>query len=218
MIKFIQQKLIYKWDILYALYWATSGQVAIAKLDWAINQAVLCIRSETNNYFLYSRLNFQKNNILQTFLQGWQWNLSAEIIKSLKIVVPFFSEQEKIASFLSQIDAKISEYVDEIEQNKEVEEVIVAGIVYLTFLYFLYRMTTRLEELANKFKASWKKPNRDELNEFVKESLLLINQVNELYKKSFCTKKRMRNCITQFANSNRKVKYQSYETYITNIL
>lgn len=49
-------------------------------------------------------------------------------------------------------------------------------------------MTTKLEELANKFKPSWKKPNRDELNEFVKESLLLISQVNELYKKFFVQK------------------------------
>lgn len=50
-------------------------------------------------------------------------------------------------------------------------------------------MITRLEELANKFKSSWKKPNREELNEFVKESLLVINQVNDLYKKFFAQKK-----------------------------
>lgn len=37
-------KIIEKGDILYALYGATSGEVAISKIDGAINQAVLCIR------------------------------------------------------------------------------------------------------------------------------------------------------------------------------
>src|SRR5690606_1398613 len=41
-------KLVKKGDLLYARYGATSGQVAISQIDGAINQAVLCIRSNLN--------------------------------------------------------------------------------------------------------------------------------------------------------------------------
>jgi type I restriction enzyme S subunit len=38
-------KMVAKGDILFALYGATSGEVGISKLNGAINQAVLCIKS-----------------------------------------------------------------------------------------------------------------------------------------------------------------------------
>ena len=40
-------------DILYALYGATSGEVAISKIDGAINQAILCIKSSLSHSFIY---------------------------------------------------------------------------------------------------------------------------------------------------------------------
>lgn len=100
-------KMVEKGDLLYALYGATSGQVAISKIRGAINQAVLCIRSSLNHYFLYSFLQFKKESILSVYLQGGQGNLSAEIVKSFKMPIPSISEQQKIANFLSSLDAKI---------------------------------------------------------------------------------------------------------------
>ncbi len=41
-----------KGDLLYALYGATSGAVALSKINGAINQAVLCIRTNENKFFL----------------------------------------------------------------------------------------------------------------------------------------------------------------------
>lgn len=96
-------------DLLYALYGATSGTVAISKIEGAINQAVLCIRSSLNNYFLYSYLHHMKKSILETYLQGGQGNLSAEIIKSLIVPYPIYQEQTKIANFLTTIDDKITQ-------------------------------------------------------------------------------------------------------------
>lgn len=100
-------KMVQRGDILYALYGATSGQVAISQINGAINQAVLCIRPEANNYFIYSVLESKKSVILSTYLQGGQGNLSANIIKNLEIKLPSLAEQEKIAKFLAAMDARI---------------------------------------------------------------------------------------------------------------
>jgi type I restriction enzyme S subunit len=102
-------KLIKKGDLLYALYGATSGEVAISKLDGAINQAVLCIRSQEKTYFLLQWLLLNKESILNTYLQGGQGNLSAQIIKSLMLNLPKIPEQEKIANFFTAIDTKIDQ-------------------------------------------------------------------------------------------------------------
>src|SRR5690606_24516725 len=81
-------KLVKKGDLLYALYGATSGQVAISQIDGAINQAVLCIRSELNTKYLLNFLLLKKEEILTTYLQGGQGNLSASILKEIYIPTP----------------------------------------------------------------------------------------------------------------------------------
>lgn len=101
-------------DLLYALYGATSGEVAISKIKGAINQAVLCIRTDLDNRFLHNFLLLNKEIIIKTYLQGGQGNLSGEIIKSVTIPIPTLPEQEKIANFLSSIDAKIGLEVERI--------------------------------------------------------------------------------------------------------
>src|SRR5690606_10151495 len=94
-------------DILYALYGATSGEVGISKIKGAINQAVLCIKSTENHYFLYSYLSHRKEIITSTYLQGGQGNLSSEIVKQIVLSFPIIKEQNKISSFLSLIDTRI---------------------------------------------------------------------------------------------------------------
>lgn len=53
-------KMVLNGDLLYALYGATSGEVAVSKIEGAINQAVLCIRSKLDTYFLLSYFLFEK--------------------------------------------------------------------------------------------------------------------------------------------------------------
>lgn len=101
-------KLVETGDLLYALYGATSGEVAISKISGAINQAVLCIRTDQDKKWLLSYLYFQKGRILARYLQGGQGNLSADIIKNLKISFPELPEQQKIASFLGSVDEWIA--------------------------------------------------------------------------------------------------------------
>ena len=100
-------KLVSKGDILYALYGATSGEVSISQINGAINQAVLCIKSSQNQVYLFQYLKYQKDNIVSTYIQGGQGNLSANIIKELNVALPSIKEQTKISEFLSGIDIKI---------------------------------------------------------------------------------------------------------------
>ncbi|PHO10213.1 type I restriction endonuclease subunit S [Malaciobacter canalis] len=117
-------KMVNVGDLLYALYGATSGQVAISKIRGAINQAVLCIRSEENLAFLYFWLSFKQDNIISTYLQGGQGNLSAQIIKDLKINLPYIEEQTKIANFLSSLDTKISQNKKALEETQKFKKAL----------------------------------------------------------------------------------------------
>ena len=112
-------KLVNKGDLLYALYGATSGQVAISQIDGAINQAVLCIRSILNTQYLLNFFLLKKEEILSTYLQGGQGNLSAAILKEIYIPTPCLEEQTKIANFLSAIDQKIEVVAQQIEHAKQ---------------------------------------------------------------------------------------------------
>ena len=109
-------KLVEKGDLLYALYGANSGQLAISKMNGAINQAILCIRNSECIEYLYYVLLLNKDNIVAKYLQGGQGNLSAQIIKKLKYKFPSLPEQQKIANFLSNIDIKIENTNQEMNQ------------------------------------------------------------------------------------------------------
>jgi len=109
-------KLVKKGDLLYALYGATSGQVALSQIDGAINQAVLCIRSNLNIKYLLNFFLWKKDSILSTYLQGGQGNLSAAILKEILIPVPCLEEQTKIANFLSAIDQKMNVVSEQLKQ------------------------------------------------------------------------------------------------------
>jgi len=97
-------KMIKKGDVLVALYGANSGDVGISKIDGAINQAILCLRSKTSNSFLHQYLIHKKNWIISTYIQGGQGNLSGDIIKSIELFYPSLKEQQKIANCLSSVD------------------------------------------------------------------------------------------------------------------
>lgn len=100
-------KLVKEGDILLALYGANSGEVAISKMSGAINQAILCLRSTQNNFFIFHYLFFKKDYFISKYLQGGQGNFSAEIVKAISIPLPALPEQQKIADCLSSLDARI---------------------------------------------------------------------------------------------------------------
>ena len=119
-LKYSSAKMVSKGDLILALYGATSGEVDISKIDGAINQAILCIRpTQINRTFLKYLLENSKEDILNTYLQGGQGNLSAEIIKTLVFDVPDDQSQLKAVGFLSLIDERINSSLKCIEALTE---------------------------------------------------------------------------------------------------
>ena len=100
-------KMVSKGDILYALYGANSGLCSISKIDGAINQAILCIKTKENKRFLCNYLQYQREYFYSTYLQGGQGNLSGKLVESFIIPLPCKAEQQKIADCLSSMDSLI---------------------------------------------------------------------------------------------------------------
>ena len=119
-------KLVETGDLLLALYGATSGDIAISKIKGAINQAILCIRTKQNKKFIESVWNKHVERLLQTYLQGGQGNLSADIVKNIPFYFANSEEQDKLAKFISLLDERIA------TQNKIIEkyESLIQAIIY----------------------------------------------------------------------------------------
>ena len=116
-------KLVKKGDLLFALYGATSGDTSISKINGAINQAILCVRSTTLNlHYLYELLNFYRNKLLSIYLQGGQGNFSATIFKNLIFNFPCLEEQTKIADFLSAFDRKLDNQKAQLEHWQQIKK------------------------------------------------------------------------------------------------
>ena len=108
-LKYSSAKMVSKGDLIIALYGATSVEVDISKIDGAINQAILCIRpSWINKVYLKYLLEDRKDDILNTYLQGGQGNLSAEIIKNLIFDIPDEGSQLVVVDFLNTMDRRIN--------------------------------------------------------------------------------------------------------------
>lgn len=122
-------KMVTVGDVLIALYGANSGEVALSKMDGAINQAILCLKHESNNAFLYHYLSHKKQWIIRTYIQGGQGNLSGEIIKSVELCFPKLpEEQKKIADCLSNVDELITSQIEKIEALKTHKKGLMQGL------------------------------------------------------------------------------------------
>jgi len=102
-------KVVKNGSLLIAMYGATAGKVAINKLNGAtVNQAVLALEpnKHCNNYFLFYLYEVEMVKALK-LVQGGQPNLSAAIIKGIKIKIPSLTEQRKIAVILTNADKEV---------------------------------------------------------------------------------------------------------------
>lgn len=101
-------KTVNRGDLLVALYGANSGDTALARIDGAINQAIMCLRSVESVPYLYYYLTSRKKWIITTYLQGGQGNLSGQIVLSVPLSIPHKDEQQKIANCLGSLDDLIA--------------------------------------------------------------------------------------------------------------
>ncbi|HPA99906.1 MAG TPA: restriction endonuclease subunit S, partial [Candidatus Marinimicrobia bacterium] len=102
--------------LLIAMYGATVGKVGLAKAKFTINQAICAVNLNEKLwpefYFFYFQM--IRNKLLSMRFGGAQPNINQQIIKQISLPLPPLPIQQKIASILSAIDAKI-----EAEENKK---------------------------------------------------------------------------------------------------
>lgn len=117
-------KIVERGTVLYALYGATSGEVGIAAIKGAINQAILALSPHTGNdpLFLASWLRREKARIVDTYLQGGQGNLSGSIVKELSFALPQQKEQQVIGSFFSHLDNLITLHQRKLELLRNIKK------------------------------------------------------------------------------------------------
>ena len=117
-------KVVKNGSLLIAMYGATAGKVAINKLNGAtVNQAVLALEpmEHCHNLFLFYLFEVEMVKALK-LVQGGQPNLSAAIIKNIKIKLPPLDEQQKIASILTAADKEIElleQQLTDLKQEKK---------------------------------------------------------------------------------------------------
>lgn len=111
-------------NILYALYGATSGEVGRSKINGAINQAILALipKSDYDAEFIMQWLRKKKQEIINTYLQGGQGNLSGSIVKDLNIDLPCYEEQSKIGNYFKNLDDLITLQKHELEKLKNIKK------------------------------------------------------------------------------------------------
>lgn len=116
-------KSVTKGTFLIALYGATAGVCAISGLDGAINQAVLAvIPKKGNSEFLYYWFSQNKDDLIETYTQGGQPNLSGDIIRSILLALPSESEQTAIATILSDIDDEIQTLHQHLAKTRDIKQ------------------------------------------------------------------------------------------------
>jgi type I restriction enzyme, S subunit len=89
----------------------TRGKIAILGIEASTNQACGAIITNSdilNSLFLFQNLSKRYDEIRDLSNQGGQENLSGGIIKSIEISFPTLPEQQKIATFFTAIDKKLS--------------------------------------------------------------------------------------------------------------
>ena len=111
-------------DVLYALYGATSGEVAVSRQKGAINQAILAIlpRDDCDARYITAWLRKQKGYIVTTYLQGGQGTLSGVIVKNLEVFIPSLPEQQKIGFMLSHLDSLITLHQRKLELLRNIKK------------------------------------------------------------------------------------------------
>ena len=122
-------KIVHKGDLLLALYGATSGDIAISQIEGAINQAILCINTEQSKEYIKAVWQKHVQKILQTYLQGGQGNLSADIVKNISFYFALSKEQDKLANFIRLLDERIA------TQNKIIEDLKLLKSAIIDYIF-----------------------------------------------------------------------------------
>jgi len=108
------------------------GKSAVMKSDMAVSQHFIVWRTnegDLDNWFLYYILQIQKREFERIAIGSTIKTIGLPYFKKLRINVPTFFEQQKIATFLSAVDTKIQQ----LQRKKELLEQYKKGIMQKIF-------------------------------------------------------------------------------------
>jgi type I restriction enzyme, S subunit len=122
-------------SIVMAMYGATIGKLGILKIPTAVNQAC-CVMSNpihTDHLFGFYVLLAARQDIINMSYGGGQPNISQELIKSFRVPVPPFKEQQSIVHHIEteckRIDTQVARTQKLIELLKEYREALISEVV-----------------------------------------------------------------------------------------
>lgn len=122
-------------SVVIAMYGATIGKMGLLQIQCATNQACCVLPSNKHinaKYTFYFFLS-AKSDLLISAIGGGQPNISQDVIKKTKIILPPFSEQQDIVRHLDKecgkIDAQISKANRRIELLEELKQSIITEAV-----------------------------------------------------------------------------------------
>lgn len=113
-------KLLPKGTVLFSSR-ATVGDVSIACSECSTNQGFqsVIVNEENVNEFLYYWIKENKREFLKRASGSTFLEISKNEIRKIKILLPCFEEQLRVANFLSSIDNMIQHTTTQIEKSKE---------------------------------------------------------------------------------------------------
>lgn len=112
-------KIYPKESLVIAMYGATIGKLGILNIETCTNQACCVLsRSKIMNikYTYYWFLGY-RNEIISLSYGGGQPNISQDVIKNLKCIVPPFNEQKQIIDYLDTEITKINKTITKVTEN-----------------------------------------------------------------------------------------------------
>ena len=112
-------KIYPKESLVIAMYGATIGKLGILNIETCTNQAC-CVLSKSKamniKYAFYWFLGY-RNEIISLSYGGGQPNISQDVIKNLKIILPPSKEQKQIIDYLDNEITKINKTISKIQEN-----------------------------------------------------------------------------------------------------
>jgi type I restriction enzyme S subunit len=141
------------------------GKSAVMKHSMAVSQHFIVWRTQddkSSNWFLYNWLQIMKPHFERMAVGNTIKTIGLPYFKKLKIVTPQYTEQQKIASFLSSVDEKIQQ----LTKKKELLEQYKKGVMQQLFSGQL-----RFKDENGKDYPDWEEKRLGEIGEFKTSSV-----------------------------------------------
>lgn len=133
--EFSALKLYSEGTVLFAMYGATIGRVAMLGVAATVNQAVCALASPDRFFgrYVFYALQVTRDILVSLATGGGQPNLNAEKVREHKLPCPPLDEQQAIADFLyreiSRFDEIVTEVINSIEKIKKRRAALITAAV-----------------------------------------------------------------------------------------